>query len=157
MSAVVDAEHARLLAERCAEELHDRVDALESVAAAPVVDGRVGGEAARKLVPPLLIQAAPVAVLQALDRLEILERLDACCKSFDVRHAPLRMRRAGDAEAAGEMDDPVARRRSWCKRPCGNTARQGNCTWSSSAEADLGDEHLARRAWRDPAAGQAVW
>src|SRR5206468_12497825 len=78
---------ARLLAERRAEELHDRVDALKPIPAAPVIDCRVRGKAGGELVPALLIQTAPVAVLQALDRLEVLERLDACGEGSGVRHA----------------------------------------------------------------------
>src|SRR5438093_9537547 len=55
MAAVVDAEGARLLAERRAEELHDRVDALKPIPAAPVIDCRVRGKAGGELVPALLV------------------------------------------------------------------------------------------------------
>src|SRR5207249_11623730 len=78
MAAVVDADGTRLLAERRAQEVHDRVDALEAVLAAPVVDGRVGGEALGELVPALLGEAAPVPGLQPLDRLDVLGALAAC-------------------------------------------------------------------------------
>src|SRR5205823_5102144 len=95
MAAVVDADGARLLAERRAQEVHNRVDALEAVLAAPVVDGRVGGEALGELVPTFLVEAAPVPVLQPLDRLEILERLDACGQRLALCHrfsSPLTVR-----------------------------------------------------------------
>src|SRR5438552_17634989 len=54
VAAVVDSDGARLLAERRAQEVHDRVAALESVLAGPVVYGRVGCEPRGELVPAFL-------------------------------------------------------------------------------------------------------
>src|SRR5262249_8003831 len=82
--AVMVAEGARLAAERFAQESHDRVDAGEAVRAAAVVDGRVRGEAPRHLVPQLQVETAEVAMLELLDRLEVLERADATLEVADV-------------------------------------------------------------------------
>ena len=56
-----------------AEEVDHRVATRRRVSATVVGDRRILGEALDDLVPPLLVDAAHVAVLQALDRLELDE------------------------------------------------------------------------------------
>src|SRR2546428_1557 len=77
MMAVVDGDRPRLPPERLAEEAQDGFRAREAVAPFAVVGGRLVREAAGELVPELQIEATPVAVLEALDRRDVLQPLDA--------------------------------------------------------------------------------
>ncbi len=61
----------RLGAHRAAQEVDDRLAALERVAAAAVRSDRVLGEQAPDVVPQLQVEAARVRVLQPLDELEL--------------------------------------------------------------------------------------
>src|SRR5207249_1382063 len=92
VSPMVYAESPGLPAERLGEEAHDRLHPLEAVAPLAVVDRRIGREAPRELVPQLQVEAPPVAVLQPLDRLDVLERLDAALELARPLHGSLPFR-----------------------------------------------------------------
>src|SRR5438876_7640009 len=77
MMPVVDGHRPRLPPERLAEEAQDGLRAREAVPPLAVVGGRIVGEAAGELVPELQIEAPPVPVLEALDRLDVLQPPDA--------------------------------------------------------------------------------
>src|SRR5262249_59306800 len=56
---------------RLAEELEDRVAALERVLAAAVGGDGIGGQTLGHLVPELLVETSHVAVLEPLDELDL--------------------------------------------------------------------------------------
>src|SRR5262245_58424607 len=90
MVAVVDGYRAARLAERFAEEFHDRVDALKLVLAGAVGNRGVGSERTSELVPLLEVEVAPVAVLQLRDGFDVLEAFQSALEVGEVGHAYLR-------------------------------------------------------------------
>src|SRR5262249_26296856 len=89
LQAVVDADRPRVDAEGLAQELDDRRHPLKAVLAVRALDGGVGREALGHLVPALLVEAAPVLVLEPSDRLEVLEALQAGRELFQGCHTCL--------------------------------------------------------------------
>src|SRR5438093_8166164 len=82
----MDADRPGLHAERLAQEADDRLHAAEAVLAARVLHGGVGREALRHLVPTLLVETAPVLVLEPPDRLEVLQPAQAGLELFQCGH-----------------------------------------------------------------------
>src|SRR4029450_4316996 len=92
MMAVGNGHRTACLAERLAEEFHDRVDAAKLVLAGAVRNRGVGSESTSELVPLLEIQVAPVAVLQLRDGFDVLEAFQTTLEVGEVGHAYLRTR-----------------------------------------------------------------